>query len=248
MVCACRHSLGSLPTQQLNRVLKICDQIDSLPSVENIGLNTLSDFDNLKDIGLKLRNKLKIIDDMASSTKLTKTSGLEAGIKIRTMVSSIISNIGSCLLLLFVHYFIHILFFHQDSMDICTAKQLVLLNHLSSLQEGIQKPVFQLVTRISQLMTEHREMEKSFKLKELEAVADRPKAKKLETRTKLRSEVESIERIVEETLRPIRVVLKKKATFLPSPNTSGENYPWMNTLSTLLSCSESDLLRRCMNK
>ena len=77
-----RSASGILPNTQSNRIFKICDQIDSLADTiksMNQPSCSLPDSDWLKEFSQKVKNKLKVIDEMAASTKLTKTSGLEVG-------------------------------------------------------------------------------------------------------------------------------------------------------------------------
>lgn len=92
-----RNSLSSLPSQQLNKVLKICDQIDTLGDLEIYHMPIYNPYvmNGDGDLQRQLRNKLKFIEDMASSAKLTKASGFEAGKEIKQSIVSIVSSLGS---------------------------------------------------------------------------------------------------------------------------------------------------------
>ena len=222
------HSAAT-PTPQVSRIVKLCDQIDALSTLYGQEHPKLPGSTYLADIAQKLRNRLKTVDDMASSSKIVRTDPLVASSlsSIRRVIVQINSTIAS-------------LEAAQRQQSICT-------DYIDSMHVHVLDPILALVQQnlnlsanqdTQQIMSAAKnvtEAEETYK-----EACRRPIFVKVVT---LKREAEQLQAALDDMLGPLREVTMNGKVARAFSQMEGAS--WHRNLINMLSFSISETLKHC---
>eukprot|EP00597_Dinobryon_sp_UTEXLB2267_P007317 CAMPEP_0170086360 /NCGR_PEP_ID=MMETSP0019_2-20121128/21054_1 /TAXON_ID=98059 /ORGANISM="Dinobryon sp., Strain UTEXLB2267" /LENGTH=403 /DNA_ID=CAMNT_0010303365 /DNA_START=22 /DNA_END=1233 /DNA_ORIENTATION=+ len=256
----CKSSLHTLPPLQVNRFQKICDQIDSLTSGFSPSPSTqfaTLDLENLKDLVLKKRSRLKGIDELldlkrpevgkvksgggSGISNVAKTSVFSKSDGVKKVYDSTLlrSEIKSGLALL-------------DSLDIIIQKKETMLEYFSDVRHVVHDPL-ESMNSILTTLPNLSEIENQFR-SETEvlnrAITAYNTARSVEILSKmatLKFEIDQIEHVVNEMLAPIKFVVLN-AGISKVQSISGSKKGWLPTLVNILQLNTVELLSNGSNE
>jgi hypothetical protein len=214
---------------QVTRILKICDQIDTHAAQYGQEIPKLPGTSYLQDFAQKVKNRLKTIDDMASSSKLVRTDAFVVSSlsTFRSIIQQIVSTIE---LLERSHRQISIVtdyidYIHVNVMD--PINSLVQQNSNLSANQDTQQ-ILSAAKGVNVAESTYREMCTVGVL--IKAVT-------------LKKEAEALSAAIDDMLTPLREVVKNKKVsdaFLKMDGVS-----WRQNLVNMLSFSIEEMLEHC---
>lgn len=191
---------------------------------------TLPDSEYLRDFIQKVRNKLRTLDEMASSPKLFKKDA-----EVDKISQFIRNSIRSAMLAV-------------EDLDESSSKQSALTDHIGELCQLYLRPLSHLITTYSSLPLPMNVAELIVACHSVEAAEDTYSRARsshcLLNVAKLKYEAECIEAVLCQMLSPLRVIARTSRSPMPRREASSA----YRVLVPLLLSPEEEFLARCGNK
>lgn len=214
---------------QMTRILKLCDQIDSLSSQYGQEIPKLPGSSYLQDFSHKLRNRLKNVDDMASSSKLVRTDA--AIVSSTSLFRSLIQQIVTT---------IELLEDRQRQLSIVT-------DYIDYVHLHVLGPIANLVQQNSSLSANQDTQQILSAAKEVsDAEASYRQMCTGDIFVKnmtLKKEAVAIQEAIDDMLAPLREIVKNRKVTDEFSKMSGTS--WHRSLVNMLSCPIDEMLKHC---
>lgn len=216
-------------TPQIARILKLCDQIDAIASLYGHETPKLPGSSYLADLTQKLRNRMKTVDDMASSSKIVRTDPVVASSlsSLRAIIHAIVSTI--------------------ESLETAQRRRAVITDYIDYIHLNVLDPIISLVQQNSRLSANQDTQQILSAAKDVsDAEAEYKQAFMGEIFIKMltfKRERQALQAALDDMLVPIRNVVKDSnvaATFLRM-----EGISWHRNLVNMLSCPTTEMLQHC---
>jgi hypothetical protein len=204
----------------------------------------------LKDVITKMRSKLKVLEEMAASSKLQKVDSASGG-NVAAVIRNVLHNMQASI----------------DRLEYNSQKQSKVLNYLLNIKQTVKRPIMAFQQKLSEVIalrdgTSIAEAKHALQEAELQCQAIK-KAPAHARVAQIEKEVRMIECFVGDMVKPIRDIVQlmnasagaggggggKQGGGQHAASAGGaRSSEWAKSLRTLMAGVDSDLLERCKNK